>query len=122
MKSRPASRAWLEVDLHDPEGLASVRESGTIPVASLESLHGRRAYRPYLQGRAVDVAIVDVPWNGFHEAVRIASLADTFDVNVAPHNFYGPLADLMSAHFCATVPNSPSWRSKVTTCRGSPRC
>lgn len=96
---------WFEVDLHDPEGLASVRQSGAIPVASLESLHGRRAYRPYLQARAVDVAIVDVPWNGFHEAVQIASLADTFDVNVAPHNFYGPLADLMSAHFCATVPN-----------------
>jgi galactonate dehydratase len=24
---------------------------------------------------------------------------------VAPHNFYGPLAALMSAHFCAAVPN-----------------
>ena len=75
------------------------------PIASLESLHGRRAYKSYLQAQAVDVAIVDVPWNGFHESVRIASLAETFEVNVAPHNFYGPLADLMSAHFCTVVPN-----------------
>jgi L-alanine-DL-glutamate epimerase-like enolase superfamily enzyme len=26
-------------------------------------------------------------------------------VNVAPHNFYGPLATMMSAHYCAVVPN-----------------
>ena len=77
-----------------------------VPIASLETLHGRRAYRPYLQARAVDVAVVDVPWNGFQEAVRIASLAETFEVNVAPHNFYGPLADLMSAQFCAVAGNA----------------
>jgi galactonate dehydratase len=53
----------------------------------------------------VDVAVVDVLWNGFAESVRIASLAETFEVNVAPHNFYGPLADLMSAHFCAVAGN-----------------
>jgi L-alanine-DL-glutamate epimerase-like enolase superfamily enzyme len=101
----PSHPTWIEADLHDPAGLAGVRRSTVTPIASLESLHGRRAYKSYLQAQSVDVAIVDVPWNGFHEAVRIASLAETFEVNVAPHNFYGPLADLMSAHFCAAVPN-----------------
>jgi L-alanine-DL-glutamate epimerase-like enolase superfamily enzyme len=101
----PSHPTWLEADLHDPVGLASVRAATATPLASLESLHGRRAYKPYLQAAAVDVAIVDVPWNGFHESVRIASLAETFEVNVAPHNFYGPLADLMTAQFCAVVPN-----------------
>jgi L-alanine-DL-glutamate epimerase-like enolase superfamily enzyme len=100
-----ANPSWLEADVHHPAGLASVRRAATIPLASLETLHGRRAYLPYLEAQAVDVAIVDVPWNGFHEAVRIAALAETFEVNVAPHNFYGPLADLMSAHFCAVAPN-----------------
>jgi galactonate dehydratase len=102
---RPVNPAWLEADVHHPAGLASVRRSSAIPFASLETLHGRRAYLPYLESQAVDIAIVDVPWNGFHEAVRIASLAETFEVNVAPHNFYGPLADLMSAHFCAVAGN-----------------
>ncbi len=32
-------------------------------------------------------------------------MADVYEVNVAPHNFYGPLASAISAHFCATVPN-----------------
>ena len=58
-----------------------------------------------LDANAVDVAIVDVLWNGLAESVRIASLCETHGVNVAPHNFYGPLADLMSAHFCAVIPN-----------------
>ena len=101
----PSRLAWLEADLHDPEGLASVRAAAAMPIASLETLYGRRSYRPYLQAQAVDVAVVDVPWNGFAEAVRIASLAEAFEVNVAPHNFYGPLADLMSAHFCAVAGN-----------------
>jgi len=102
----PSGLAWLEADLHEPEALAEVRRSTPVPIASLETLHGRRAYRPYLLARAVDVAVVDVPWNGFQEAVRIASLAETFEVNVAPHNFYGPLADLMSAQFCAVSGNA----------------
>ena len=101
----PFSLRWLEMDLHDPAALGDVRSALRVPVASLESLYGRRAYKPYLDARAVDVAVVDVPWNGFGEAVRIAALAETFEVNVAPHNFYGPLADLMSAHFCAAVGN-----------------
>ncbi len=96
---------WLEADLASPEALAAVRAAVPVPIASLESLHGRRAYRPYFEAGAVDVAVIDVPWNGLGEALRIAALAESHEVNVAPHNFYGPLADLMSAHFCAVVPN-----------------
>ena len=96
---------WLEADLASPQALADVRRAVRVPIASLESLHGRRAYLPYLEAGAVDVAVVDVLWNGLAEALHIASLARTFEVNVAPHNFYGPLADLMSAHFCAAAPN-----------------
>jgi len=37
--------------------------------------------------------------------VKIAAMADAFEVNVAPHNFNGHLGSLISAHFCAAVPN-----------------
>ena len=36
---------------------------------------------------------------------QLSTLADAYDVNVASHNFNGPLANVMSAHFCAVVPN-----------------
>ncbi len=53
----------------------------------------------------MDVAIIDVPWNGIWQSAKIASMADAHEVNVAPHNFYGHLCTMMSAHFCAAVPN-----------------
>ncbi|MGH6988778.1 MAG: mandelate racemase/muconate lactonizing enzyme family protein [Stellaceae bacterium] len=96
---------WVEIDLHDPVGLTTIRNSTSVPLASLETIYGTRQFRPYFEARAVDVAIVDVPWNGLWESVRIAAVADAFDVTVAPHNYYGDLANLMSAHFCAAVPN-----------------
>ena len=40
-----------------------------------------------------------------HEGVKIAALADIYEVNVAPHNFCGHLATMMNAHFAAVVPN-----------------
>jgi len=96
---------WLEADVHSPAALADLRGRIPMPLASLETLYGRRGYRPYFEAGAADVAIIDVPWNGLAEAVRIAALAEAHEINVAPHNFYGPLADLMTAHFCASVPN-----------------
>jgi galactonate dehydratase len=54
---------------------------------------------------AVDVAIIDAQWNGLVEATRRAAMADAYEVNVASHNFNGPLANIMSAHFCAACPN-----------------
>jgi L-alanine-DL-glutamate epimerase-like enolase superfamily enzyme len=101
----PSSLAWAEVDLFDPSALARLRSAVGTPIASGESFFGQRGYRPFLEAGALDVAIIDVPWNGLLESLRIASLADAFEVNVAPHNFYGPLATLMSAQLCALVPN-----------------
>jgi galactonate dehydratase len=97
--------AWLEVDLHEPQALADARSRIATPIASCEALYGVLGYRPYLQARAADVVIVDVPWNGLWESLRVAALADAFEVNVAPHNFYGHLATHASMHFAAAAPN-----------------
>ncbi|ATE64165.1 mandelate racemase/muconate lactonizing enzyme family protein [Rhizorhabdus dicambivorans] len=96
---------WLEMDMHEPDVLADVRRKISTPVASLEAVYGQRAFRPFFERFSVDVAIVDILWNGIAESLRIAAMAETFQVNVAPHNFYGPLANMISAHFSAAVPN-----------------
>jgi galactonate dehydratase len=101
----PAGLTWLELDIHDPKSIAMIREHAPCPIASGETLLERRDFRPYLEVYAFDTAIVDVIWNGFNESLKIASLADVYEVNVAPHNFYGHLASAISAHFCAAVPN-----------------
>ena len=53
----------------------------------------------------MDVAIVDTPWNGVWQSMKIAACAEAHEVNVAPHNFYGHLCTMMNAHFAAAVPN-----------------
>jgi galactonate dehydratase len=101
----PYRLMWLEIDSFDPQALALIRRDARTPIASCESLFGRRQFRPFLDAQAVDVAIVDVPWNGILESVKIAAMAEAFEVNCAPHNFYGNLSSAMSAHFCAAIPN-----------------
>lgn len=96
---------WLEIDQFDPDALAFIRRGTSTPIASCESLFGRRQFRPFLDAGAVDVAIVDVPWNGILESMKIAAMAEAYELNCAPHNFYGNLSTMMSAHFCAAIPN-----------------
>jgi L-alanine-DL-glutamate epimerase-like enolase superfamily enzyme len=115
---------WLEVDSFDPESLAGVRGGTTIPICSGENLYTSRGFRPFLEAGAVDVASVDVIWNGFHQAKKIADLAETFEVNCAPHNYYSHLATFISAQWCAAIPNvrilevdvdDVPWREELTT-------
>ncbi|HEX5325669.1 MAG TPA: mandelate racemase/muconate lactonizing enzyme family protein [Acetobacteraceae bacterium] len=102
---QPFDLAWLEIDTYDPAALAMIRSASPTRIASCESLFGRRQYRPFFEHQAVDVAIIDVPWNGILEAMKIAAMADAHEISVAPHNFNGHLGSLMSAHFCAAIPN-----------------
>jgi len=96
---------WFELDMYNPEAMHHMRNQVKTPIASCESLFGRRGFRRFLECQSMDVAIVDIPWNGLAEGLKIAAMADAYEVNVAPHNFYGHLSTLMSAHFCAAVPN-----------------
>jgi len=101
----PVNLTWLEIDTHDAGSLAEIKRGAHCPIASCETLHGRREFKPFFDHYATDVAIVDVIWNGLNESLKIASMADVYEVNVAPHNFYGHLCSAISATFSALVPN-----------------
>lgn len=96
---------WVEIDSHNPKALGYIRGHSRIPISSCETLIGLRQFLPYFEEQAMDVAIVDVPWNGAWQSMKIAALAEAHEVNVAPHNFYGHLCTMMNAHFAAAVPN-----------------
>ncbi len=115
---------WLEVDAFDPVALAAIRAGAAVPVCSGENLYTNRGFRPFFEAGAMDVASVDVIWNGFHQAKKIADLAETFEVNCAPHNYYSHLATFISAQWCAAIPNvrilevdvdDVPWREELTT-------
>jgi L-alanine-DL-glutamate epimerase-like enolase superfamily enzyme len=120
----PFDLFWVEIDTRDPEGLRYIREQTTIPVATGECLFGRREYRPFFEQRAMDTIIIDAPWNGVAESLKIAAMADAYEINIAPHNFYSHLATMMSAHMCAVAPNvrimefdadQPPWMDDLVT-------
>ena len=122
--ARAPRPAWLEVDASTRCALAAFRDGVSIPICSGENLYTNRGFRPFLRGRAMDVASVDVIWNGFHQAKKIADLAETFEVNCAPHNYYSHLATFISAQWCAAIPNvrilevdvdDVPWRDELTT-------
>lgn len=113
---------WLEMDLWDAPALADIRRKSPVPIASLEQVVGRRNFRPFLEHKAADFAIVDLLWNGWSEGLKIAAMVESFEVSCAPHNYHGHLSSAISAHFCAVVPNikvmetdidSAPWRDEL---------
>lgn len=96
---------WVEIDTRNPRALAHIRQQARKPVSSCETLIGLRSFLPYFDAEAVDVAIIDAIWNGVWQSLKVAACAEAYEVNVAPHNFYGHLATMMNAHFAAAVPN-----------------
>ena len=72
----------------------------------------------------MDVAIIDAVWNGVGQSMKIAAVAEAYEVNVAPHNFYGHLSTMMNAQLVAAVPNfrimeididEVPWRGEIFT-------
>jgi L-alanine-DL-glutamate epimerase-like enolase superfamily enzyme len=96
---------WIEIDTFNPEALGYIRRQSPHPISSCETLLGLREFLPYFKEQAMDVAIIDTPWNGVWQSMKIANAAEAYEVNVAPHNFYGHLCTMMNAHFAAAVPN-----------------
>ncbi len=96
---------WLEVDVFNSDVLRDIRERSPVPIGGCEMICSARAYLPFFACKAVDVPLVDVTWNGLLESIKIASVADVFDLNVSPHNFTGYLATQINGHFSAVIPN-----------------
>ena len=123
-KLEPFDLMWLEMDHFDARAMSFIRQSTTTPIGSLEAILGRRNLKPFLEQNSVDVAIIDVQYNGILESMRMATMADAYEVNVASHGFAGPLTSVISAHFCAAIPNfrimecdidQVPWRAELLT-------
>ena len=100
----PLDIAWLEEPLpaDDLSGHQRLSDSTTLPVAVGESLYSPQHFREYLQRGACSIVQVDVARiGGITPWLKVAHLAETFNVPVCPHF-------LMELHvsLCAAVPNA----------------
>ena len=96
---------WLEIDMYDPEAILSVKQSTTTKICTGENLIYMREFLPYFRCRAADVFMVDIPWNGFSQSKKVGDLAQVFEFDMSPHNYYSHLSTFIGASLCGVLPN-----------------
>jgi len=99
--------AWFEepVTADDIPGCAEVRAGTDIPIAAGESIFTRFDYRDLALARAVDIFQPDLAiCGGITEAMRIAALAASQQIKLAPHMWGGAIMFAAGLQICATAP------------------
>ena len=150
----PYRPMWLE-DMLLPGNFSQYKvlaESTSNPLTISERMAGRMEFLQMLEARAAKYVMFDVTWcGGLSEARKISTMAEAFELPVAPHTAGGPLLFYASPISPRRSPTSPSrkvarssmrphgppcWKipSFLTTgrsalrncrvwgCRSSPRC
>lgn len=88
------------------EGIKALSQQTSIPIALGERLHSRWDVRPFLEAGAVDILQPDISHcGGISELRRIAAMAETYDVALAPHCPLGPIALAANVQVAAATPN-----------------
>jgi L-alanine-DL-glutamate epimerase-like enolase superfamily enzyme len=95
---------WFEepVPAYDLEGSARVAAALDVPIASGENIYTRYGFRKVLEMKAADILMPDlVRVGGVTEFLKVAHMAESYDVPVTPHIFPEE-----SMHLVGAVPNS----------------
>ena len=115
---------WLEIDMYEPDAIRQIKDATSTKICTGENLFYMREFIPYFQARSADVFMIDVPWNGFAQSKKVGDLAEAYQLNVAPHNYYSHLSTCISASLCAVLPNvrimeidvdDVPWREEMVT-------
>lgn len=104
----PYTPTWCEepVPAHNNEAMAQVVAASPLRIATGEHTYARFGFLDLLEHKAAHVVQPDLAYcGGFLECKKIAALAETYYVSVAPHNCDGPLKTMAAVHLCANIPN-----------------
>ena len=117
----PYDVMWME-DFLQPdsaEDLARLARESRIPQAVSERLFTRHAFRRILDGDCAHVVMPDIVWTGgLSEAVKIAAMADTHHLSIAPHDCTGPVNLFACLQLCAAMPNAMIMETVRGFCEG----
>ena len=99
---------WLEepVPAENIDAMRDIRASTSTPICCGENIFLRHGFREILEKRAADIIMPDFQkCGGLLEARKIADMAHTYYVPVAPHAVTSPIGMMATAHVCAAIPN-----------------
>jgi galactonate dehydratase len=104
----PYKPMWLE-EMLPQDNLAAYAElarSTSLPLCLSERLMTRWGFRELFENRAASVIMPDISWcGGISEGKKIATMAETYYLPIAPHNCGGPILHFATAHLSANVTN-----------------
>jgi L-alanine-DL-glutamate epimerase-like enolase superfamily enzyme len=95
---------WLEEPLRpdNVEGYAWLRDRSPVPIAAGEAECGRESFRPFIDGRALDVYQVDLSRNGFHDAAYIKARVEEIGARLCNHCYTSPITVAACLHWLCT--------------------
>jgi len=104
----PYRPGWFEepIPFENAAAMARLQRDLKTPIATGERLLSRHEYRELIEQGGCRIIQPDIMHaGGFTEVRRIASLAETYYIPVAPHNPGGPICTVASMHLAAAIPN-----------------
>jgi galactonate dehydratase len=100
---------WFEdpVKMDNIDALARFAEATSVPTAASETLGTRWAFRELLERAPVGVVIFDPAWvGGISEGKKVATLAEAWQLPIAPHDCSGPVEFAAAVHLSINAPNA----------------
>ena len=90
----------------NPEALALVRAHTDLPLATGERYHNKWDFRETIVHQYVNYVRPDVSHcGGISEMKKIAAMAETYYIDLIPHNNAGPLGSAATLHAALAIPN-----------------
>lgn len=87
--------------------LARYSAASRAPLCASESLAQRSGFRDLLETGAAGILNLDLTWcGGLSEARKIATMAETWHLPIAPHDCTGPVALAAATHLSLSAPNA----------------
>ncbi len=94
------------INPEDVESHAQLAAAVAVPIAHGETERTRYQFRPWLMQKAADILQPDVGRAGISEVAKIATMAEAFNVKMAPHLSVGlGICIAATIHVAAAIPN-----------------
>jgi L-alanine-DL-glutamate epimerase-like enolase superfamily enzyme len=100
---------WYEDPLRadNIDALATYAANTDVPTTVSETLSTRWSFREVMDQGAARVIMLDLSWvGGIGEAKKIAAMAESYQLPIAPHDCTGPIVLMASMHLSLNAPNA----------------
>ena len=104
----PLDLRWLEdpIPPENPAAMVDVTAASPVPICTGENLYGVHGFRELLTGHCTDIASPDIAkTGGLAQGRRIADLAASYGVLMAPHDIGSPVQAVAAGHLACSLPN-----------------